>query len=122
MLILFIDQDSHTIIQRTGYKIFTGLSQGTVKVLDDPEVQRRAESVTDTVSCNSVSEEEGDETPSPSDDQSKVDQGTSLHGTQPEDGGGGHKMETDPSPIGIGGRTTYRTLSPQRTPVQTGTK
>jgi hypothetical protein len=37
-LILFIDRDSHIIIQRTCYKIFTGLSKGTVKVLDDPEV------------------------------------------------------------------------------------
>jgi hypothetical protein len=44
-----------------------------------------------------------------------------LHGTQSEDRGG-HKMEIDPYPIGIGGRTTYRTLSPQRTPLQTGTK
>jgi hypothetical protein len=91
-------------------------------VLDDHEVQRRAEPVTDAASCNLVSEEEGDETPSPPHDQSKVDQGTSLYGTQSKDGGGGHKMEIDPSPIGIGCRTTYRTLSPQRTPVQTGTK
>ncbi|PNF16032.1 hypothetical protein B7P43_G04600, partial [Cryptotermes secundus] len=98
-LILFIDRDSHTIIQRTGYKIFTGLSQGTVKVLDDPEVQRRAEPVTDPVSSNSVSEEEGDEVPSPPDDQSKVDQGTPLHGTQSENGEG-HRMEIDPSSSG----------------------
>jgi hypothetical protein len=30
-LILFIDWDSYTSIKRTGHKIFTGLSQGTVK-------------------------------------------------------------------------------------------
>jgi hypothetical protein len=91
-LISFIDRDSHIIIQRIGYKIhlfikiFTGLSQGTVKVLDDPEIQRRAEHVTDTVASNFVSEGEGDEIPSPPDDQSKADQGTHLHGTQSEDG------------------------------------
>jgi hypothetical protein len=59
------DGDSYTIIQRTGYKIFSGLSQGTVKVLDDPEIQRWVEPVTDTVSSNSISEEKGDEIPSP---------------------------------------------------------
>jgi hypothetical protein len=80
--ILFIDRDSRIIIQRTGYKIFRGLSQGTVKVLDDPKVQRRAEPVTDTVASNLVSEGEGDEIPSPPDDQSKADQGTPSHGTQ----------------------------------------
>jgi hypothetical protein len=42
--------------------------------------------------------------------------------TEPSPRTGGRKMEIDPSPIGIGGRTTYRTLSPQRTSVQTGTK
>ncbi|PNF41280.1 hypothetical protein B7P43_G01460, partial [Cryptotermes secundus] len=98
-LILFIDRDSYTIIQRTGYKIFTGLSQGTVKVLDDPEVRRRAEPVTDTVSSNSVSEEEGDDVPSPSDDRSKMDQGTSSHGSRSEIEEG-HKMEVDTSSIG----------------------
>ncbi|PNF26441.1 hypothetical protein B7P43_G16453 [Cryptotermes secundus] len=58
-LILFIDRDSHTIIQRTGYEIFTGLSHRTAKVLNDPEVQHQAEPVPDTVSSNLVSEEEG---------------------------------------------------------------
>jgi hypothetical protein len=37
-LILLIDQDSLTANKGTGYKIFTGLTQGTVKVLRDPEV------------------------------------------------------------------------------------
>jgi hypothetical protein len=41
---------------------------GTPQVLDDPEVQRRAEPVTDTVASNLVSEGEVDEIPSPSDD------------------------------------------------------
>jgi hypothetical protein len=40
-LILHIDRDSLVAIQKTGYKIFTGLSQGTVKVLKDPEVQNK---------------------------------------------------------------------------------
>lgn len=34
-LILLIDQDSLSAIKRAGYKIFTGLSQGTVKVIED---------------------------------------------------------------------------------------
>jgi hypothetical protein len=37
---LHIDRDSFGIIQKTGYKIFTGLSQGVVKVLKDPESQK----------------------------------------------------------------------------------
>jgi hypothetical protein len=98
-LILFIDRDSHIIIQGTCYKIFTGLSQGTVNVLDDPELRRQAEPVADTVASNLVCEGEGDEIPSPPDDQSKADQGTPLHGAQSEDGEG-HKIEIDPSPIG----------------------
>jgi hypothetical protein len=36
-LILLIDRDSFTVIKGTGYKIFTGLTQGMVKVLRDPE-------------------------------------------------------------------------------------
>jgi hypothetical protein len=55
--------------------------------------------VTDTVAPNFVSEGEGDEIPSPPDDQSKAEQGTPSHGTQSEDGEG-FKIETDPSPIG----------------------
>ena len=97
-LILLIDRDSHNFIRRTGYKIFTGLSQGTVKVLDDPEVRHQTEPVTDTVDSNLYSEEEGDEIPNPPDDQDKMDQGILLHGTQSKVGEG-HKMEIDPSPI-----------------------
>jgi hypothetical protein len=39
-LILHIDQESLAAIKSTGYKIFTGLSQGTAKVLKDPEAKR----------------------------------------------------------------------------------
>jgi hypothetical protein len=39
-LILHIDWDFLAAIKRTRYKIFTGLSQGTVKVLKDPEAQK----------------------------------------------------------------------------------
>jgi hypothetical protein len=49
-LILFIDWGSYTTIQRTGNKIYIGLSQGTVKVLNDPEVRNRVEPVSET-SC-----------------------------------------------------------------------
>jgi hypothetical protein len=38
-LILHIDRDSPAAIKRTGYKIFTGFSQGTFKVLKYPEAQ-----------------------------------------------------------------------------------
>jgi hypothetical protein len=40
-LILHIDRDSLVTIRKTGNKIFTGLSQGIVKVLKDPEMQKR---------------------------------------------------------------------------------
>jgi hypothetical protein len=83
-LILFIDRDSYTTIQRTGIKIYTGLSQGTVKVLNDPEVQHWAEPVSET---NSVSEGDGDVIPIPADDQSEANQGIPSHGTQSEDEG-----------------------------------
>jgi hypothetical protein len=39
-LILHIDRDSLVTIQKTGYKTFTGLSQGTVKVMRDPYAQK----------------------------------------------------------------------------------
>jgi hypothetical protein len=55
-------------MKRTGYKIFTGLSQGTVEVLKDPEAQQK-EVVLDTASSKSVSEGEGDDIPTPSDDR-----------------------------------------------------
>jgi hypothetical protein len=76
-------------------------------VLDDPEVQRRAEPVTDRVAPNFVSEEEGDNIPCPPDDQSKADQGTPSQGTQSEDERG-HKIETTPSPIGKGHKISSR--------------
>jgi hypothetical protein len=74
-LILHIDRDSYTNIKRTGYRIFTGLSQGTVKVLKDPEAQHLTP---DTASSKSGSEGEGDDLPTPSDDRGRADQGTPL--------------------------------------------
>jgi hypothetical protein len=70
-LILHIDRDSVLAIKRTGYKIFTGLSQGTVKVLKDPEVQDQKEGgvVPNTASSESVSEGKEDGTPTPLDNQ-----------------------------------------------------
>jgi hypothetical protein len=38
--ILHIDRDSPVAIQKTKYKIFAGHSQGIVKVLRDPGVQK----------------------------------------------------------------------------------
>jgi hypothetical protein len=78
-LILLIDRDSYTCIRRTGHRIFTGLSQGTVKVLRDPEVQNQQE---DIESSKSVSEGEGDDIPTPSDDRIGTNQGTISSGTQ----------------------------------------
>ena len=40
-LILLVDWDSAKIINGTGYKIYTGLSEGTFKVLSDPEREIR---------------------------------------------------------------------------------
>jgi hypothetical protein len=51
-------------IQKTGYKIFTGLSQGIVKVLKDSEVQKE-ETAQNIASSEWVSEEEGDGTSAP---------------------------------------------------------
>jgi hypothetical protein len=79
-LVLFIDRDSYTSIKR----IFTGLSQGTVKVLRDPEAPNQQETVPDTESSKSISEGKGGDTPTPSDDSSRADQGTTLSGTQSE--------------------------------------
>jgi hypothetical protein len=58
-------------IKRTGYKIFTGLSQETIMVLKDPEAQHQKEegAVPNTASSESVSEGEGDATNTPSDDR-----------------------------------------------------
>jgi hypothetical protein len=64
--LMHIDQDSLATIRSTGNTIFTGLSQGTVKVLKDPEAPK-TEAVLDTTSSKSASKEEGDDTPSSSD-------------------------------------------------------
>jgi hypothetical protein len=47
-LILLIDRESLTAIKGTDYKIFTGLTQGTVKVLKDPEAGPQKEQATAT--------------------------------------------------------------------------
>jgi hypothetical protein len=65
-LILHIDRDSLAAIQKTRYKIFTGLSQGTVKVLKDPEVPKEEKAPKSTSSKSGS--EGGDETPAPSND------------------------------------------------------
>jgi hypothetical protein len=48
-------------------------------VLRDPEAQNQQE---DIEFSKSVSEREGDDIPTPSDDRSRTDQGTTLNGTQ----------------------------------------
>jgi hypothetical protein len=79
-----------------GYKIFKGLSQGSVNVLRDIVV-RKEETAQNTAAAESVSEGEGDGTPTPSDDRggaseareeilpstksTSAGQGTSLKGT-----------------------------------------
>jgi hypothetical protein len=101
-LILRIDRDSLVAIKNTGYRIFTGLSQGTVKVLKDPEAQRE-EVVLDTASSKSVSEDEGDDIPTSPDDRlgtvksSSADQGTPLMETQSDEmeRAKEERMETD---------------------------
>jgi hypothetical protein len=70
-LILLIDRGSNNILKATGYKILTGLSEGTIKVLHDPEAKHQ-EAVVDTASLASGSEEKGDDTPTPS-EPSKID-------------------------------------------------
>jgi hypothetical protein len=64
-LFLHIDRDSLGIIQKTGYKIFTGLLQGVVKVLNDPETQKEG-GAPSVASTGSASGGERDGTPSPS--------------------------------------------------------
>jgi hypothetical protein len=64
-LFLHIDRDSLVTIQKSGYKIFTGLSQGIVKVLKDPEMQKEG-GAPSFASSGSTSEGERDGTPSPS--------------------------------------------------------
>jgi hypothetical protein len=103
-LILHIDRDSLVTIQKTGNKIFTGLKQGTVKVLKDPE----------TATSDSGSEEEGNVKYTPSNDRKGTvgageenapntlpdlsDQWTSSKDTQTDSKGKAEKkgMETDP--------------------------
>jgi hypothetical protein len=72
-LILLIDQDPYTTLKRTGHKSLTGLSHGTLKALKDPEAQHV---MLDTASLKSVSEGEGDDLSTPSDDRCRTDQGT----------------------------------------------
>jgi hypothetical protein len=99
-LILHIDRDSYTSINRTGHRIFTELSQGTVKVLRDPEAQH---AMPDTASSKSGSEGEGDHLPIPSDDRGRADQGTPSKGSQSEKREEvKEKMVTDSSPNGKG--------------------
>jgi hypothetical protein len=66
-LFLHIDRDSLVTIQKTENKIFTGLSQGIVKVLKDPEMQKEG-SAPSIAAPGSASEGEGDGTPTPSGD------------------------------------------------------
>jgi hypothetical protein len=73
-------------------QVFTGLLQGTIKVLIDPEAQSQLE---DVEPSKSVSEGEGDDIPTPSDDQIRTDPGTALSGTQSANRE--EKMETGPS-------------------------
>jgi hypothetical protein len=54
-IILHIDRDPFLAIKKTGYKIVTGLSQGTVKVLKDPEAQHQKEGA----AANTASSESG---------------------------------------------------------------
>jgi hypothetical protein len=111
-LTLRIDWDSLVIIQKTGNKIFTGLSQGIVKVLKDPEMQKEGSALS-TASLESASEGEGDGTPTPSGDRGEEglregappsikftvsEQGTSLKKTWPDNTETAREegMETDP--------------------------
>jgi hypothetical protein len=103
--ILYTDQ----AIKRTGYKIFTGLSQGTLMDLKDPEAQHQKEegAVPNTASSESPTlsdDQRGaadakEETP-PSTKSTSADQETPLKETlsdkkeKAEDKG----MKTDPSP------------------------
>jgi hypothetical protein len=97
-LILHIDRDSYTSIKRTGHRSFTGLSQGTVKVLRDPEAQQ---AMPGTASSKSSSEGEGDDLPTPSDDRGRSVQGTLSNGAQTEKREEvKEKLETDSSPNG----------------------
>jgi hypothetical protein len=69
-LILHIDQDSLVSIQKTENKIFTGLTQGTVKILKDSELQKGR--APETTSSDSGSEEEGNVKPTPSNNRKRT--------------------------------------------------
>jgi hypothetical protein len=71
-LFVHIDRDSLVTIQKTGNKIFTGLSQEIVKVLKDPEMQKEG-SAPSIASSGSASEVEGDGTPTPSGKRGRED-------------------------------------------------
>jgi hypothetical protein len=70
-LIMHIDRDFLATVRNTGNKTFTGLSQGTVRVLKDPEAPT-TEMILDATSLKSASEEEGDDPPSSSVGRPKV--------------------------------------------------
>jgi hypothetical protein len=65
---LMIDRDSHLSIKETRYKIFTGPTQGTVKVQRDPEArpQQKEGATTSPASTKSVSGGEQAAIPTPS--------------------------------------------------------
>jgi hypothetical protein len=102
-------------MKKTGYKIFTGLSHGTVKVLKYPEAQKER-AAPNTASSESVSGWEGDGTPTPSDNRRgaadvkeetppsiksiSADQETPSKRTWPDrkEKAKVEGMETDPSP------------------------
>lgn len=41
--ILLLDQDSYKVIKETRYKIFIGLAQGTIMILNDPDANTKHE-------------------------------------------------------------------------------
>jgi hypothetical protein len=97
-LILHIDRDSYASIKRTGHRIFTGLSQGTVQVLKGLKARHVKP---DTASSKLGSEGEGDDLPTPSDDRGRADQGTPSNGSRSEKREEvKEKMVTDSSPNG----------------------
>jgi hypothetical protein len=81
-LILHTDRDSLVTIQKTGNKIFTGLSQGIVKVLKDPEMQKDG-SAPSIASSESASGGEGDGTPTPSGEEGVREGGPLLASNSP---------------------------------------
>jgi hypothetical protein len=104
-LIMHIDRDFLATIRSTGNKIFTGLSQGTVRVLKDTETPT-TEMMLDATSLKSASEEDGDDTTSSLVGRPRVvespstDQGSPIMETQSEEGKltREERMETDSPP------------------------